>query len=152
MRTNDRFKIISDALKRKYSIRFLTNNDQLHTVLFYETEEAQRWKLDNSVWDLAKDELPVLHCQLDAKNHFLMTTTKMLSLYLGRAYELKYADFESSDRTYYRFSKQIAEGKTRVFKYYSKKGDPFLYEIDSFYPADAAHNTILHYFTVKLKE
>ncbi len=141
-------KKIIDKLKRKYpGLELKTNNHALHTIVYKDQKSIS--KFECSLFQLDIDEVPILECSLPNNNYFLMTTKGMYSFFSNELYMMPYTDFDKSDRDYYRSSKQLGEGETRVFKYYSKKGDSFIYEIDSLYPADASHNTILHEMTIR---
>ncbi|WP_108807772.1 hypothetical protein [Aquimarina spinulae] len=117
-----------------------TNNDNLHTRVFYTDIKLFR---NNHGFKLLSMELPVLECQLDNGNYVLATTNSLFSIYDNIKYEMKYSDFSKNDKKYFSKNGQIAEGKTRVFKYYLKDGNEFLYEIDSLYPADIVHNRLV---------
>ncbi len=116
-----------------------TNNDMLNTNVFSKVTDF----ISNDEFPLSDNELPILDCKQRNGNYLLATTNSLYSLYEGKKYSMKYEDFLSSDRSYFSSNKEIAKGKTRVFKYNLKHGDVFLFEIDSFYPADIVHNQLV---------
>ncbi len=142
---------IIEKLKRKYNgFELKTNNNALYTIIHKDQESIL--KLKCSLFELDADEIPILSCLLPNENFFLMTTKGMYSVFSNKQYIMYYKDFDRSDRSYYNSSKQLGEGNTRVFKYYSKTNEIFIYEIDSLYPADASHNVILHELTIRISK
>ncbi|WP_271783549.1 hypothetical protein [Aquimarina algiphila] len=116
-----------------------TNNDNLNTRIYADLDSFN----NEQKLELLDDELPILDCKLKNGNYLLATTKSLYSIYNGISYTMLYSDFSKIDRTYFFENGQLAEGKTRVFRYFLKKGDDFLYEIDSFYPADIVHNRLV---------
>lgn len=139
------YKKISSKLIERYGGYYLkTNNKDLHTVVTISVENAYEVKDEfSNLFDFEELELPIMYCQLSNDNIVILTTRNMYSRFKDTFYKMNYKDFLESDRSYFRFSREIGEGETRIFRYLHKKGE-FMYEIDSYYPADAAHNNILH--------
>ncbi len=139
------FKKMSSKLVDRYGGSILkTNNDTENTVVIIDFEKAKEFKIEYfKLFDFEQFELPVMYCILPNTNITVLTTRNMYSRFKGILYKMSYKDFLESDITYFRYSKEIGEGKTKIFRYLHEKGE-FLYEIDSYYPADAAHNNILH--------
>ncbi|PKV49586.1 hypothetical protein ATE84_1617 [Aquimarina sp. MAR_2010_214] len=133
-------ELIIEKLKEVYGDldNLKTNNEVLHTRIFTDISDFRI----NSIFKLKDSELPVLECGLN-KNYILATTKSLYSIYNNTKYEMEYQDFLKSDRKYFFKNADIAAGNTRVFKYYLKDGSVFFYEIDSLYPADIIHNTIV---------
>ncbi|WP_394748242.1 hypothetical protein [Spongiimicrobium salis] len=116
-----------------------TNNVVLHTRVFTNPKDYSPFRqiiLEDS-------ELPIIECRLPNENYLLATTKSMYSWYQGNEYEMLFSDFKDSDRAYFSNNIQLAEGKTRVFRYELKNGKEFIYEVDSFYPADIVHNRLV---------
>ncbi|WP_109097783.1 hypothetical protein [Aquimarina sp. AU58] len=136
-----RYKLIIKKLEELYGTleNLKTNNKNLHTRVYTDIKLFR----NNHEFKLASKELPVLECQLDNDNYILATTNSLFSIYNNIRYEMQYSDFSKNDKKYFSKSGQIAEGETRVFKYYLKNGEEFLYEIDSLYPADIVHNRLV---------
>jgi hypothetical protein len=144
MKAKEVLESIIDKLKEKYTdlVDLKTNNSKLHTRIF--CSEIENYNVKALQLILGKEEYPILECKLENGNYFLMTTNKMLSLYKNTPYSLSYIDYWWYDSKVREKYKSIIEGDTIIFKYYSLNEQPFWYEIDSFYPADIAHNTILN--------
>jgi hypothetical protein len=137
------FHAIIDKLKEKYGdlVNLKTNNKKLNTKIF--VNETYNYEVTELNIKLEREEMPILECILENGNYLLMTTKRMLSRYNGKFFTLNYLDYWWDDSIVRRKYRSIFEGETVVFKYYSLTNEPFWFEIDSFYPADAAHNKIL---------
>lgn len=134
-------KLIIKKLKEAYGDleNLKTNNDNLNTKIFLSVEDYEG--LDS--FNLTDEELPLLECRLLNGNKVLATTKSLYSYYNGNRYKMSFSEFENNDRRYFSKSSQIAEGMTRTFNYLLKDGSNFMYEIDSFYPADLVHNKLV---------
>lgn len=137
-------RVIAKFHRRYGQLELKTNNDKLNTKIASNISEANIIKSEyDCMFSFDKVEIPILCCKLSNENVIVLTTQNMYSRFENNIYKMNYHDFQTSDRSYYRSSRQLGEGKTRIFKYTHSKGE-FIYEIDSFYPADAAHNVVLH--------
>ncbi|MEW7279201.1 hypothetical protein ABW636_11465 [Aquimarina sp. 2201CG1-2-11] len=137
----DRYNRIIQKLKETYGDfdNLKTNNDNLNTKIYTDINKFR----NEYEFNLSDSELPILDCKLSNKNYILATTQSLYSSYNGVKYQMKYDDFSKIDRTYFFENKQLAEGKTRIFRYFLKNDNDFFYEIDSFYPADIIHNKLV---------
>ncbi|NME71265.1 hypothetical protein [Flammeovirga aprica] len=136
---------IINKFKRRYGDKELkTHNDRLNTFILRDLETVIDESLVSSTFEIAQEEIPLLFCELPNQNKILMTTRCMYSLYKKKFYKLLYSKYSFSDRSYYRKTIQLVSGKTVTFKYCSIDNEDFFYEIDSFYPADAAHYVVCH--------
>ena len=152
MNDNQCFVKISGKLNRRYPSGLRTNNTSLNTRIFYSFKESLEMKQSESTFHIAANELPILKCDLPNGNRFLMTTKSMYSVYNGKTYLLNYIDYQKTKSKSYKNTGEIVDGKTHHFVYLSHDQEEFYYEIDSFYPTDAAHNVILHEMTVRNPE
>ncbi|CAA0231397.1 hypothetical protein [Tenacibaculum maritimum] len=123
-----------------------TNNSILHTKVFYDLSKINQ--LD--YWNFIEGGVPLLECKLKNGNYILSTTKSLYSIYNGEKYKMDYEDFEKSDKKFFSKNTQLGEGGTRVFNYFLKNGNNFMYEIDSLYPADIVHNRLV--LTMKFKK
>ncbi|MDY8137209.1 hypothetical protein [Aquimarina sp. 2201CG5-10] len=137
----NKHRLILEKLKEVYGDldNLKTNNEILHTRIF---KDVSTLKINNR-FKLKNTELPVLECELENSNYVLATTRSLYSIYNDAKYEMKYTEFLKSDREYFFKNSDIAVGNTRVFRYFFINGKDFFYEIDSLYPADIVHNTIV---------
>ena len=120
--------IIENLILRYGNLEELkTNNDVLNTNIYTNPSDF----INNGEFILSKKEILVLECNQKNGNYLLATTDSLYSLFEGKKYSMSYGDFLSSDRFYFSNNRQIAEGKTRTFKYILKSGKEFFYEIDS---------------------
>ncbi|GAA3655928.1 hypothetical protein [Flavivirga jejuensis] len=141
MKDYEMHKLIVDNLISRYGDlkKMKTNNDALNTNVFLNIADFN----SNNRFDFLDNELPILDCKCKNGNYILATTQSLYSLFEGKKYSMKYKEFLNSDKSYFSSNKEIAEGKTKVFKYNLKSGEVFFYEIDSFYPADIVHNQLV---------
>ncbi|MBO9203222.1 MULTISPECIES: hypothetical protein [Niastella] len=138
-----------EKLTRRYSNgidNLITGNDVLHTHVF--KEYIPDFSLPQYDIFLTGGDAPVLSCQLDNGNFFLMTTTQMFSIYSGVFARMNYKDYLWYSHKVFKANGPLFSEKnvkTRTWKYYSTDRKEFWYEIDSIQPADAADCCILYF-------
>ena len=138
------YNYILEKLISRYNdlSKLRTNNDSLHTRIFLNATFSYQYSNINVLLDT--EELPILECLLPNGNYALMSTVRIISRFQGIKYELSYRDYLWHDKELFAKSLPFSQGKSKVFKYYSKNKQEFFYEVDSFEPADACHNCILY--------